>query len=162
MSSCPTGTYPWVRSAHYQGQGHNESLRDPPLWAEIWCEGLFYSESEKQYSPSVHKVAYLIQHSVVINDLLFSECLLLVMNWHTLKEKMTTCLYGHFWSFSIDIFKQNEIAWLIMTCPLVCLSLQNYPQGWQIVNIMQYHSPSSRPVSVFCRHSPFLEMFKVF
>lgn len=135
-------------------------------WEIHHCEQKFgvkgyFTKTLKHNIPHLF-IKQLIWYSAVINALLVSECLPLVMDWHTLKEKMTMCLYGHFWSISINIFKQNEIAWLFTLCPLVCLSLQNYPQGWQIVNIMQCHSPGSRPVSAFCRHSPFLETFQVF
>lgn len=36
------------------------------------------------------------------------------------------------WTLLVHFHKYiqtNEIAWLFIICPLVCLSLQNYPQG---------------------------------
>lgn len=147
---------------HYRGQGRRWLTKTLTIVQRNWVGRLLRGVPETRCFPSfLHKVVF-DTHSVVINVLLFSECLLLVVNWHTLKERMTMYLYGHFWSISINIFKQNEIAWLFIRCPLVCLNLQNYPYRWQIVNTMQNHSPGSRPISVFSWHSPSLEMFKVF
>lgn len=156
--SCPTGTYPLGIATHYWGQGHRWITKT--LTSEQRNLGVTLQRPWNTAFTFCSSSTLFDTHSGVINVLMFSERLLSVTNWHILKARMAVYLYGRFWFISINIFKQNKIAHLFIMCPLVCLNLQNYPYRWQIVNIMQNHSPGSRPISVFRWHSPFLEMLK--
>lgn len=43
------------------------------------------------------------------------------------KKNMTMCLYRLFWSISINIFKQNEIACLFVICPFSVFKFAKLP-----------------------------------